>query len=723
MEETHKQNSRPDYKQDPLLSCLVLFGKLHNVSYSAEALIAGLPIEKGLVSVELFSTKGGAKSLFSRAAKRAGFVTKLIEKELADLSPLVLPCILLLKNKSACILERFDETKKRAKIIYPDMSEGENWVDVDTLDQEYLGFCFLLKKEFAPQDEHEKVLENEGHWFWGTLKRSQQIYIDVVLASLVVNVFVLASPLFTMNVYDRVIPNNAIETLWVLSLGVFVVFTLDIVLKFVRSYFLEIAGKKSDVIMSSILFEKVMDLKMAVRPKSVGSFASNLRDFDSIRNFFTSSTLTAIIDLPFAIIFLVMVHFIAGYLVVVPLALMVLILLYTFLIKNPLQESIQSTYKASAVKNGILIESLNAIETIKTLSSGGHAQWKWEEASGEIANRGLKSKILSNSITTITSFLVQLDTVLVILIGVYMIKEVELTMGGLIAAVILSSRAIAPMGQVAALIANFEQTRTAYKALDDIMKLPVERPDGKKFVRRERFSGRIEFKNVSFAYPECNKYALENVSFKINAGEKVGILGRNGSGKTTVEKLILGLYSPDNGSVLVDGIDINQIDPVDLRKNIGYVPQDVVLFHGTVRENIVYKAPYVDDETILRASKIGGVDEFVDSHPLGFDMPVLERGDGVSGGQRQSIAISRAFLVDAPIMLLDEPTNSLDNTSENRIKQLLNEAIQGKTTILVTHKLALLDLVDRLIVIDNGKVFLDGKKEDVLAKLNGVKNP
>lgn len=719
-----EMNVKHTYKQDPLLSCLVLFTKIHNTPYSAEALIAGLPIKEGFNSVELFSLKGGSKSLFSRAAKRAGFLTKLIEKELSELSPLVLPCIVLLKNRSAVILERFDEQRKSVKIIHPEMGEGENWVDIKTLEQEYLGFCFLLKKEFVSQESRENVLDNTGNsWFWGTLKRSKQIYIDVILASLVVNLFVLASPLFTMNVYDRVIPNNAIETLWVLSLGLFVVYILDIILKFVRAYFLEIAGKKSDVIMSSILFQKVMDLKMVARPKSVGAFASNLRDFDSIRNFFTSSTLSVIIDLPFAIIFLVTVYFIAGSLVFVPIVLMFFILVYTYIVKKPLQESIQSTYAASAIKNGILIESLNAIETIKTLSAGGHAQWKWEEASGEIANRGLKSKILSNSITTITSFLVQLDTVIVILIGVYMIKEVELTMGGLIAAVILSSRAIAPMGQVASLIASFEQTRTAYKALDDIMKLPVERPEGKKFVRRERFEGKIEFKNVSFAYPESTKNALGNISFTINAGERVGILGRNGSGKTTVEKLILGLYAPDSGSVLIDGIDINQIDPVDLRKNIGYVPQDVILFQGTVRENIVYKAPYADDETILKAAKVGGVDEFVDGHPLGFDMPVLERGDGVSGGQRQSIAIARAFLVDAPIMLLDEPTNSLDNTSEGRIKHLLHEVIKEKTTLLVTHKMSLLELVDRLIVIENGHVLLDGKKEDILAQLNGVKHP
>lgn len=712
--------AKPRRGQDPLLSCLVIFAKLHNTPYSAEALVAGLPIKEGFNSVELFSLEGGSKSLFSRAAKHAGFVTKLVKKELKELSPLVLPCILLLKERSACILDSFDDKKKMARIIYPDLPEGENWVDIETLENEYLGFCFLLKKEFISQENTSKTLENDGeHWFWGTLNYSRQIYRDVVLASLVINFFVLASPLFTMNVYDRVIPNNAIETLWVLSLGVITVYIIDVLLKFTRSYFLEIAGKKSDVIMSSKIFEKVMDLKMDARPKSVGAFASNLRDFESVRNFFTASTIATVIDLPFAFIFLLTVYFIASYLVLVPIVLMLIILIYTFSVKNPLQKSIESTYAAVAIKNGILIESLNSLETIKTLGACGHSQWKWEEATGEIANKGLKSKILTNSINNVTSFLVQLDTVVVILFGVYMIKDMELTMGGLIACIILSSRAIAPMGQVASLVSNFEQTKTAYKAINDIMKLPVERPDGKHFVKRDRFMGKIEFKNVTFSYPYSTKHALENVSFKIEAGEKVGILGRNGSGKTTIEKLILGLYAPTSGSVLIDGIDINQIDPADLRKNIGYVSQDVMLFSGTVRDNIVYKAPYSDDETILRASKIGGVDEFVDAHPLGFDLPVLERGEGISGGQRQSIALARAFLVDSPIVLLDEPTNSLDSTSENRIKVLLKENIKEKTTILITHKASLLDLVDRLIVLDNAQVLLDGKKEEVLVKLNG----
>ena len=711
-----------DIIKDPLLKCLVILTKLHNTPYSAEALTAGLPIEKGFASTELFSVKSGSKSLFSRVAKRAGFASKLAKKELKQISPLVLPCILILKGQSACILESLDIRNNKAKIIHPDIQDGENWIDIDKLDEEYLGFCFLLKKEFKPQGNRENTLNNsKDHWFWGTIKRSRKIYFDVIIASLVINIFVLASPLFTMNVYDRVIPNSATDTLWVLALGVVVVFTIDVLLKFTRSYFLEVAGKKSDVIMSSMIFEKVMNMTMSSRPNSVGSFASNLRDFESVRNFLTSSTIAAIIDLPFAIIFLLTIHFIAGPLVFVPMILICVILIYTFIIKNPLQRSIESTYVAAGAKNGILIESLNALETLKTLSAGGHAQWKWEEAQGEVANKGFKSKVLSSSISTVTAFLIQINTVIVVIFGVYMIKDMELTMGGLIASIILSTRAISPMAQVASLISSYEQTKTAYKAIDDIMKLPVERPDGKKFIRRENFKGKIEFKNVSFAYPGAEYNALENVSFKIEAGEKVGILGRNGSGKTTIEKLILGLYVPTNGSVLIDGVDINQIDPVDLRKNIAYIPQDVLLLNGTVRENIVYKAPYVDDETILKAIKVGGVDDFIDSNPLGADLPVQERGDGLSGGQRQSVAISRAFLIDSPIVLLDEPTNSLDNSTENKIRSLLKENIKDKTAILVTHKVSLLDLVDRLIVINDARLVLDGKKENVLAKLNGVK--
>jgi len=706
--------------KDPLLECLVIFTKLHNKPYSAEALVEGLPVLGGANSIELFSTQN-SKSLFSRAAKRAGFTSTLVQKEISKISPLVLPCILILKNKKACILEKFDEVNDKVKIIYPDIDSGENWVDIDVLKEQYIGYCFYLKKEFVSEDRTKTYLidKKKSHWFWGTLKRSSDIYKDVIIASIVINLFVLASPLFTMNVYDRVVPNNATDTLWVLAIGIVVIYIIDMFLKLTRAYFLEIAGKKSDVIMSSLIFEKVLDLQMSSRPKSIGSFANNLKEFDSIRSFFTSSTIAALVDLPFTIIFLSVIYFIAGNIVFVPILISMIIIIYMLFIKEPLQKSIESTYEASSIKNGILIETLSGIETVKTMSGSGLAQWNWEEATGEIAKRSVKSKILTSSINTVTAFLIQINTVIVVVMGVYMIKEMDLTMGGLIAAVILSSRAIAPMGQVVGLAASYEQTKTAYKTVENIMQMPVERPEGKKFVRRDSIKGEIEFQDVSFSYPDAQKKALTKVNFKIKAGEKVGIIGKNGSGKTTIEKMILGLYEPNEGPILVDGIDINQIDPVDLRKNIGYVPQDVILFNGTVKENIVYKYPAIDDASILKAAKISSTDEFINAHPLGFDMPVYERGAGISGGQKQSIAIARAFLLDSPMMILDEPTNSLDNTTEIKIKKLLKENLKDKTTILVTHKSSLLSLVDRLIVLDNGKVVMDGEKNKVLKQLQG----
>ena len=708
-----------DKIKDELLQCLVIFTKLHNNPYSADALTIGLPVKDG-DEIELFSLKS-SRSLFSRAASRAGFASTLVRKDLEQISPLVLPCILMLRGKKACILQSFSKDKKTANIITPELSTGTSAIEISKLKEEYLGYAYYLKREFVPEDTSSTKLIDAGndHWFWGTLKRSKKIYFDVVLASFIINLFVLASPLFTMNVYDRVVPNNAVETLWVLALGVSVVYGIDLFLKFVRSYFLEIAGKKSDIIMSSILFERVMDMKFSNKPKSVGSFASNLKEFDTVRNFFSSASLAAIVDLPFAIIFLIVTYFIGSYIVLVPIIIMIAILCYTFFIKDPLQNAIKSTFEASAIKNGILIESLSSLETIKTLGASGHIQWNWEEATGEIANRSIKSKIITTSITTVTSFLVQLNTIAIIVLGVYMIQDTHLTMGGLIAAVMLSSRAIAPMGQVASLAANFEQTKTAYQSLSKIMQMPVERPEGKKFVRRNSFDGKIEFKNVSFTYPDTTKGSLDRINFVIQPGEKVGIIGKNGSGKTTLQKLILGLYSPTEGSVLIDGIDINQIDPADLRRNIGYVPQDVVLFKGTVRENIVQKAPYVDDIQIIKAAKVSGVDEYVNAHPLGFDMPVFERGDGISGGQRQSIAVARAFLLDSPIILLDEPTNSLDNTVENKLKINLKTNTANKTMLLVTHRTSMLDLVDRLIVMDNGKILLDGPRDEVLARLSG----
>jgi len=705
-------------KDDSLLESLVLYTKLYHKPYSAQSLMAGLP-SNHLFSDSTLFTKNKSKSLFSRAAQRAGLRSSLVQRPIKEILQLQLPVILLLSNKNSCILEEFSQDKKNAKLIYPNNETPiEEYVDVEELEKEYLGFAFMLKKPYSYGNKDKKLHTNSQHWFWDTIKLSKPIYKDVLLASFLINIFVLATPLFTMNVYDRVIPNNAIETLWMFTFGVIVVYLLDISLKFTRTYMLELAAKKSDIIISSIIFEKLLDLTLESHPKSVGAFASNIKDFDSIRSFLTNATLTVLIDMPFVVLFLMLIGYIGGTLVIIPIIISLAILSYAFVIKKPLQKSIESTHEATANKNGILIETLQNIETIKSLGMSGKMQWNYEESTGEIANKSLKSRLLSSSIPNVTAFLVQLNTILCILYGVYLINDFELTMGGLIAIIILSSRTVAPLGQAASLITNYEDAKTSYEAINSIINRPVERPKGKEFVQRDSIIGNIEFKNVTFAYPETEIPILQDVSFNINRGEKVAILGRIGSGKSTITKLLLKLYEPQSGSILIDGIDIKQLDPADLRKSIGYIPQEIHLFQGTIKENILNNYRYYTDEEMIEVSKIGGVDEFVRTHPMGYDMPIGERGIGLSGGQKQTVGIARALLSDADTLLFDEPTNAMDQTTENNTIEKLKTKIKNKTLLLVTQKMTTLELCERVIVFNQGIKIMDGKKKNILQQLD-----
>ena len=541
----------------------------------------------------------------------------------------------------------------------------------------------------------------------------------MLLSSILINLFVLATPLFTMNVYDKVVPNDAIETLWVLAAGIVIVYLFDGLLRYVRGYLLEVAGKKCDIIMSSILYAQVLNLKMDQWPARIGAFASQLREFESIRSFFTASTLATLVDLPFAIIFLLVIYYIGGPMIAVPLVIIALLLLYSFILVKPLKASVEATYEASASKNAHLIETLQSIKTVKALGASNHSQWVWEESCGTIANKSMRARLLSSSISVVSSLLVQFNTIGLIVFGIYRISSLELSLGGLIAIVMLGSRTVAPMGQIANLITSYEQTKTAYRALDELMQKPVERPESKSYVRRPGFKGAIRFRDLDFSYPESPRKSLSGINFKITAGEHVGIIGKVGSGKSSLLKLIIGLYQFENGSIAIDDIDINQIDPAELRRHIGYLSQDIELMRGTIRENIAYKNLQVDDERLLRAAQISGVNLFVNQLPQGFDTQVGEAGGFLSGGQRQAIALARALLLDEPILILDEPTNSFDNTTESVVKQRLFEYSRDKTLLLVTHKAPMLKLVERLIVIDEGRIVIDGPRDDVLKSLKG----
>jgi ATP-binding cassette subfamily C protein LapB len=695
---------------DPLLKCLVLLTRFYNRPFSEETLAAGLP----LVDSKL------TPSLFERAADRAGLAAKVVARDLDKLSPLVLPVVLLLAEGRACVL-RTIAADGVCQVVEPDTG-GVAEIALADLKNVDSGHVILVREklQFDARTEHSAV-PRVSHWFWGVVRQAWPIYAEVLLASMLINVFALVMPLFIMNVYDRVVPNDTTETLWALAFGVLIVLGFDFGMRMMRGYLVDIAGKRIDVILSSNIFEKAMGMKMEARPASVGSFASNIHEFEAFREFITSATITALVDLPFVFIFIVVIFWIGGILGLVPLLAMPIIILVGIVLQRQLGEIIQMTFRCAAQKQGLLIESLGALETIKSMSAEGVLQRKWEQLVGTIARMGIKARTLSSAIVNLSMSIQQIAGVALVVVGVYLIAERELTVGALVACTILNTRALAPLGQVAGLMTRYHQSMAALSTLQNVMQLPVERPENKSFVQRAHIRGEIEFRNVTFAYPGKPAPALANVSFRISAGERVGVIGRIGSGKSTLERLILGLYEPSSGSILIDGVDIKQIDPATLRRNVGYVPQDIVLFFGSVKENILFAAPYADDAAMIRAAEVAGVTEFVNHAAQGFDLHIGERGEGLSGGQRQTIAIARSLVLDPPMMVMDEPTNSLDNRSEENFKVKLDQALAGKTFLLVTHRASLLTLVPRLIVLDGGKVVADGPKEQVMQALAGGK--
>lgn len=693
---------------DPLLTALVILAKLEGRSFSEESLSAGLPLVDNQLTPELFP----------RAAARAGLSSRIVRRPIKRISDYVLPAVLLLKRQQVCILLSLDHASGKARIIQPESGLGEREIALETIEQEYSGYAIFVQAEHQFDDRAPDEMKlKDRHWFWGTILGSWRIYRDVLVASFLINLFALASPLFVMNVYDRVVPNNAVETLWVLAIGVTVVYCFDFLMRLLRGYFIDLAGKKADILLSARIFEQVMGMKMSARPPSVGAFANNLREFESIRDFITSATITTLVDLPFILFFLLVIWLIGGPMVFVPLVIIPIVLIYGWIIQAPLRKAVESSFRASAQKGATLIETLTGIETVKHLGAESALQRKWEQLTAHISQWGVRSRLISSSAVNVAVFFQQFSQVAVVIFGVYLVTEGELSMGGLIASVMLTGRALGPMSQYANLAVRYFQAKTALTSLSGIMEMPVDRPEGQSFVSRPSLSGGVEFDGVSFQYPGEENKALNNVSFSIKPGERVAIIGRVGSGKTTIEKLMQGLFEPNEGAVRVDGTDMRQIDPADLRRNMGYVPQDVMLFFGSVKDNILMGAQHADDADILSSAELSGTSEFVNRHPLGFDLPVGERGDNLSGGQRQSIAIARALVNDPPFILMDEPTNSMDHTSEERLKKNLTNYVKDKTLVLVTHRASLLELVDRLIVMDAGRVMADGPKEQVLQSL------
>ena len=693
---------------DPLLACLVELTRLHGRPSTRAALSAGLPLEAGCLT----------PSLFARAATRAGLSSKIVRRALEGIDSALLPVILLLKGDQACVLLGWDESGQTARLLFPETGQGEVVLTRNELAERYMGIALFARPRFAfdaRTPEIGKVVQR--HWFWGALLEQSMLYRDVIGAALLINMFALVMPLFSMNVYDRVVPNNATDTLWMLALGVLLMIGMDFMIRLLRGHFVDLASARIDVKLSALIMERVLGMRLETRPASVGSFASNLRSFESVRDFIASATVTAVIDFPFAIIFLVVILWISWPLVLIPIIGLIVGLIYAYIIQHKMHELSETTYRAAAMRNASLIESLTSLETIKTQGAEGVVQNKWETTTAFLSRTSAQLRLLSSSATNGAATITQIVNVMLIVAGVYLIQERLLTMGGLIAVTMLGGRAIAPLGQAVGMLMQFQNARMSLETLDKLMVQPVERPDASAFIHRPEIQGEIEFRNVSFSYPGQGEAALQNISLRITPGEHIVILGRTGSGKSTLQKLMLGLYQPSDGVVRIDGIDLRQLDPADLRRNVGFVGQDATLFYGTLRENISIGAPYADDSAIVHAAEVAGLTQFVNRHPKGFDMLIGERGESLSGGQRQEVAIARAVLMDPPVLMFDEPTSAMDFSTEHGFKDRLRQFAAHKTVVIVTHRTSLIDLATRIIVVDDGRIVADGPREQVVEAL------
>lgn len=712
--------------QSPLIECLRILAGHYGRRTSPASLTAGLPIPP----------KGITPDLFMRAAERADMNAKLVERTIDALAIApILPCLLVLDHAHAVILWDIRFPKKHPPkkepgqpveihpettfvVQFPEIEDERKIVSLNRLKAMYSGYAFYIRPVVRTDDRAgPAVIDTTRDWFWGTLKEHSRIYKEVSVAAIMINLFALASPLFTMNVYDRVIPNSAFSTLWVLSAGVLTVYIFDFILKNLRAHFLDYAGRKADIKMSASLFEQLLGMTMAARPASAGVMASHMREFEGLRDFFTSATLTALIDLPFALIFVLIIAVIAGPVAIVPFAAMPIVVFVGLALQRPLQKVIKESMNESALKNAHLFETITGLETIKVQAAEGHTQRRWEELNEKSSRTSMKARYISAFASNFAMFIQQIAGVFVVIVGVYLIADGKMTQGALIAAVMLSSRALAPLGQVAGLLTRLSQSREALEQLEDLMKRPVERPADKHFISQSSIRGQIDFRDVVFHYPGQAVPALNHASFTIEPGEHIAIIGAVGSGKTTIERLLLNLYQPDSGSVMIDGTDVRQVDPGDLRRSIGAVQQSPQLFYGSVRENITMGHETASDRAVLRAAELAGVMEHLRDSQAGLDTPVGERGESLSGGQRQAVAIARALLFDPPVMILDEPTSSLDPSSEIRLLKRLTQICKNKTTIVITHKGQMLSLVDKIMLIDRGRVLDFGPKDDIVKKL------
>ena len=709
-------------EHDALLQALVYITMHHGKERSADSLLDGMPIGGML---------GPDQAV--QVMRQAGYNAGLMQRGIADIHALLLPAILLLKNGDACVLIKRFDTAKGMPPVYEVVMPGAEFhtcrATEDELHAEYLGFALVA----TPQPDElpgalgreQALLDPNGHWLWGTLRRFIPYYRSAMLAALLSNVLMLVSGLVTSVVYDKVIPHQAFVTLWALAAAAGMALGFDLLSRQLRSHLIDTAGKKADLIIGSLLFRQTLAVRMEHRPESAGGYAHHMAQVEIVREFFAGATLSALSDLPFIAMYVAMTFVIGGPLGWVLVLVLPMLLTMSLLIQKSLRRAMSANMAHLADLQGVVVEAVEGLEDLKAVGAQGRFLHRFETATGAAADTALKARWMSSWTSNMSMVSQQFVTLVMLVWGVYLIHDNVISGGALIGAVMYATRAVSPLNSVVSLASRYQGARAAMVSLDKMMSLPTEREKGRSYVSGHRVTGRLGLHEMSFSYPANSDAAppqvLKNLTLRVNAGERIAILGRIGSGKSTILRLMAGLYQPTEGMVEVDGLDLRQIDPADYRMRVGFVSQEPRLFHGTLRDNVMMGRPNLDATRLAEVARVTGLDRVVASHPQGWELSVGEMGGLLSGGQRQLVALARCLITKPQILLMDEPTSSMDAQSELMFLRQLKDAAGTRTLIMVTHRPAVLELVDRIMVVDGGRLVMDGPKAAVLAALAGIK--